>query len=76
MSNSWKALCFAFSVVGSLLAWNIGNGSRVAIGEDPWIGGVAHFKLSNHVINALRSNGFFTLNQVGVRRVGVLEGQA
>ena len=38
ISICWKAVLWAFDIVGNFLVWNIGNGNVVCIGVDPWIG--------------------------------------
>jgi hypothetical protein len=35
----WKAILNAFPLVGSWMMWKIGNGWKVRVGEDPWMGG-------------------------------------
>ena len=34
----WKAMNKSFVVIGENLVWKIGNGRRVLVGEDPWMG--------------------------------------
>lgn len=39
----WKAMIKAFDLVGSGLAWNVGDGRRVRLSMDPWVeSGRAH----------------------------------
>jgi hypothetical protein len=40
----WKALVEAFLLIGQWTAWRVGNGCRIRIGEDPWIGVGDDFK--------------------------------
>ena len=32
----WKAVIKSFDVIGGGLAWSVGNGRNIRIGEDPW----------------------------------------
>ena len=34
----WKAVIKSFAVIGENLTWKVGNGRRVCVGEDPWLG--------------------------------------
>jgi hypothetical protein len=39
----WKVVVLSFPLIGGGLVWNIGDGSRVQLGEDPWVGSdIAH----------------------------------
>ena len=33
-----KVMVQSFCVLESKLAWNVGNGRKLRVGEDPWIG--------------------------------------
>ena len=56
-------MVLAFPQVGNWLAWLVGNGREVRVGEDPWLGSGESFKLSKGLVLKLRSLGIFTLNQ-------------
>ena len=62
-SIGWKALVLAFPQVVNWLAWLIGNGREVRVGEDPWSGARERYKLSEALVTKLRSLGIYTLNQ-------------
>ena len=59
----WKALVLAFPQVGNWLAWLVGNGKEVRVGEYMWSRAGESFKLSEGLVLKLRSLGIFTLNQ-------------
>lgn len=44
--------------------WNIGNGRKLRIGEDPWPGCESQHLLSEHLIMELRQKGLYTLHQL------------
>ena len=46
------------------MAWLVGNGREIRVGEDPWSGAGERFKLSEGLILKLRSSGISTLHQV------------
>ena len=50
----WKALVLAFPLIGNWLAWEIGNGRSVRIGEDPWEGAREDYKLSPTIFDKLK----------------------
>jgi hypothetical protein len=58
-STGWNAMMDAYQLIGDWLCWKIGNGRKIRIGEDPWIGGGEAFKLSNILVEELHSKGFF-----------------
>ena len=60
----WKAIIKSFHLIESKLAWDIGNGEQVLIGRDPWVGSFHQHVLPDDVVEALRHNGFTTLNQL------------
>jgi len=60
----WKALIQSFGVIGSGLAWRVGNGHQFMIGRDSWAGsGEAHF-LSEQLRLSLQREGLTFLFQV------------
>ena len=64
----WKAMVLDFPVVGKWLVWKVGYGSKVKLGEDPWTSSDTNHRLPSTLVNTLRSNGLYFLNQVGVKR--------
>ena len=49
-SIGWKALVLAFPLVGNSLAWLVGNGRKIIVGEDPWSGARERYKLSEGLV--------------------------
>eukprot|EP01018_Ginkgo_biloba_P032904 Gb_28853 [translate_table: standard] len=51
----WQRLAAvtAFTLVGSDLVWKVGDGVKVRLGEDPWVGSSLDFKLPHHMIQSL-----------------------
>jgi len=64
----WKAVIKSFHLIENKLAWNVGNGHRLLIGRDPWVGCTLEHVLPGFVIDALRRRGIVTLNQLAVPR--------
>jgi len=64
----WKAVVKYFSLIESNLVWDVGNGARVKIGRDPWLGCERQHILPADVINALAIRGIHTLDQLAVQR--------
>jgi len=60
----WKAVVKAFPLIESNLAWAVGNGEKLKIGKDPWIGSELHHVLPGHVIHSLRQRGIVYLSQL------------
>ena len=50
----WKAVIKSFDVIGENLFWKVGNGRRVRVGEDPWLGCNGKFRLSEPLVASLR----------------------
>jgi hypothetical protein len=57
----WKVLVEAFPLVGSWTMWKVGNGKKVHVGEDPWIGAGDKFHLSPLLILALKEKNVCSL---------------
>lgn len=51
-------------MVGEGLAWKVGNGEKLRIGIDPWVGWRENFRLPPELIEFININGRITLNQV------------
>lgn len=51
----WKAVTIAFLLVGRWLVWKVGKGSKVRLGEDPWVGCEASYRL----LENMREKGHF-----------------
>jgi hypothetical protein len=60
----WKALVEAFPLVGDWVVWKIGDGKKVRVGEDPWLGAGNYFRLSPPLIQSLRNNNIHSLHDV------------
>ena len=56
-------MVLAFPQVGKWIAWSVGNGKEVRVGEDPWVGEGEIYKLSFSIIDKLRSLGISNLSQ-------------
>eukprot|EP00253_Pinus_taeda_P035974 PITA_35974 len=72
----WKATVEAFKVIEQGLAWQIGNGEKLRIGKDPWVGCNEKFALSPGLIRHLESKGIFSLCQVEKIGFSSIWGQA
>ena len=60
----WEAVVNSFSMIESNLAWNIGDGRRLRIGEDPWIGSAHRHLLPKWMVAALRERGIIFLSEL------------
>jgi len=67
-SMIWKAVIKSFSLIEHKLAWNVGNGHKLLVGRDPWMGCTLDYVLPGFVIEALRRVGIVSLNQLVVPR--------
>jgi hypothetical protein len=66
-SAIWKAVSKSFFVVEDLLAWNIGNGQALRVGEDPWFGSARRHILSGELITSLQDIVITYLSQLVVQ---------
>lgn len=41
----WKVVIASFNIIGGGLTWKVGNGQKVDISLEPWVGGQANFRL-------------------------------
>jgi hypothetical protein len=59
VSTHYKALVQAFPINGRWLVWKMGNGEKVRVGVDPWIG---YFRLLEILIEFVHDICIYTLN--------------
>ena len=64
----WKSIVNSFHLIESNLAWDVGNGEKVLIGRDPWLGCTHQHILPIDVVEDLEHLGLTTLNQLAVPR--------
>ena len=57
-----------FSIIESNLTWDVGNGEKLQVGRDPWMGSEQQHVIPMEVINALALRGISTLNQLAEER--------
>ena len=58
----WKAVVASVQTIEQGLAWNVGDGTQVRLGCDPWVGCLDSFSLSPALVDYLNERGFYTLN--------------
>ena len=51
----------AFPLVGNWVAWQIGDGRRTRLGQDPWVGSRDNYKLLYHLTITLKDKGLVVL---------------
>jgi hypothetical protein len=56
-------MALAFPLIGHWLFWKIGDGAKLRVSIDPWIGSGEEDKLSDGLINILHRDGIFFLKQ-------------
>ena len=70
----WKALVKSFHILETSLAWDVGSGRKLRVGEDPWMGSVLQHLLPRRTVEALRKRGITFLSQLANpvrRRLGI-----
>jgi hypothetical protein len=63
-SNFLKARSQVTHLITKHLYWKIGNGERVRLGTNCWAGQGPSYKMSMHLVDALRNRNLLTLHQV------------
>ena len=76
VSVIWKATLESFKVIEQGLAWKIGNGEKVKIGKDPWVGCNGNYALSPELIQHLEGKDIRFLSQVEKLGFSSIWGQA
>ena len=54
----------SFGVVGNKLAWKVGDGKKLRVGEDPWVGSTLQHLLPGHTVEALRQRDIIYIYQL------------
>ena len=49
-SIGWKTIVLVFRLMRNWTPWRIGNGIRVKINQDPWVGASERYRLSEPLI--------------------------
>ena len=75
ISIYWKAVLWAFDIIGIFLVWKIGNGTVVHIGLDPWIGCKWRHALPSSMLEKLHFAGFYCLSDIGFHGMSVVMAQ-
>jgi hypothetical protein len=59
----WKNFMGSLSIIKRWLAWEIGSGTRVVLGRDPFIGCNPNFKLTTSLLQVLNNSNIHSLAQ-------------
>ena len=54
-------MILAYPLVENWIAWKIGDGRQVRVGEDPWAGSGENYRLSPCLLHLLRTQRVYTL---------------
>ena len=65
ISICWKAVLWAFDLIGNSLVWKFGNGVDLRIGIDPWVDCKWRHHLPILLLDKLHSAGIFHLKDIG-----------
>jgi len=63
-SNLWKHLLGSLLVLKRRCAWNVGCGTRVLVGQGPFIGCNSSYNLSAELINLLHDAHIYSLSHI------------
>jgi len=66
ISICWKAVLWAFDLIGNSLVWKIGTGKDVHIGLDPWSGCKWRHALPVPMLDRLHMAGFQFISDIGI----------
>ena len=66
-SIRWKSMVLAFPLIGTWIAWEIGNGKSIRIGLDPWVGAGEDYRLPQTVLNKLGEQRCYKLADAKVQ---------
>jgi hypothetical protein len=60
----WKSMVQYFPLIGNRLVWSVGNGIKVRIEMDPWMGSGVDFKIIEAIVTSLHREGIYNITQV------------
>ena len=72
ISICWKAVLWAFDLIGEFLVWKVGSGKAVRIGLDLWVGCKWRHSLPTPMIDRLHLAGYHYLSDIGTNGMSVL----
>ena len=53
----WKSMVLYFDVIGDGLVWRVGDGNKLCLGKDPWMGSGGAHLLLDPLIQSLQEKG-------------------
>ena len=56
----WKVVVKSIDVIESSLAWYVGNGRKLRVGEDSWVGCIQQHRFPDHTMEVLRRKVLYT----------------
>ena len=59
VSSMSKVVALSFPRIAICLVWKVGDGGRVKLWEDPWVGCYDMYRLSKHTIDFLRGRDLY-----------------
>ena len=65
VSIIWKTTIMAFNVIREWLVWSVGDGNKVRLGDEPWIGICGAHMLPLAIKEGLRDQGLVMLGEIG-----------
>ena len=60
----WNGILDVIPLIKPCLHWRIGDGSRIRIGIDRFVGGGEFYLLSDSLVNLLHEKGYYTLEHI------------
>ena len=75
ISICWKAVLWAFVLIGNFMVWKIGSGNAVRIGLDPWVGCKWRQVIPIPMIDRLHMAGYHFLSDIGIHGMSILKSQ-
>ena len=60
----WKETLDSIKIIKQGILWHVGNGEKIRLGQDPWVGCNEGYALSREIINHLKSRGVYSLSQI------------
>jgi hypothetical protein len=57
----WKYMIEAFPMIRDWLAWEVGNGKNIRLGEDTWVNLGLGFNLFEELVSDLHDRGIYSI---------------